>query len=79
MRSAYVEVQDRYYRKPDGTIRHERWIEGRCVDSSDDFPVVFIDWSTLQSVWTQMIKRPVSLVKDGPKAMVVYANPQSAT
>ena len=74
MMSAYVEVQDRYYRKPDGTIRHERWIGGRCVDCSDDFPVVFIDWWTLEAAWTQMIKRPVSLVKEGPKAMVVYGS-----
>jgi hypothetical protein len=72
MKSNYVEVQDRYYRKPDGTIRHERWIGDRCLYSSDDFPVVFIDWSTIESVWTQMIKLPTSLVKEGPKAMVVY-------
>jgi hypothetical protein len=67
-----IEVQDRYYRNPDGTIRYERWIGGRCVDTSDDFPVVFIDWSTLQSAWTQMIKRPVAIVKEGPKAMAKY-------
>ncbi len=72
MMSAYVEVQDRYYRKPDGTIRHERWIEGRCVDCSDDFPVVFIDWWTVEAIWTQMIKVPTALVKEGPKAMVKW-------
>ena len=72
MMSAYVEVQDRYYRKPDGTIRHERWIGGRCTDCSDDFPVVFIDWWNLKSVWTTLVERPTALVKEGPKAMVVY-------
>ncbi len=70
-----IEVQDRYYRKPDGTIRHERWIGGRCTDCSDDFPVVFIDWWNLKSVWTTLIKRPTALVKEGPKAIVKRSAP----
>ena len=70
--SRMVEVQDRYYRKPDGTIRHERWIGGWCVDGSEDFPVVFMDWSTLECVWTQMIKLPTSIIKEGPKAIVKW-------
>jgi hypothetical protein len=74
MRDGTVEVQDLYYRKPDGTIRYERWIEGWCVDSSDDSPVVFIDWWNLKSVWTTLVKLPTALVKEGPKAMVVYVN-----
>ena len=72
MKSAYIEGQDRYYRKPDGTIRHERWIGGRCTDYSDDFPVVFIDWWNLKSAWTTLIKRPMALVKEGPKAIVKW-------
>jgi hypothetical protein len=66
----WVEVQDRYFRKPDGTIRHECWIEGRCVCSSDDYPVVFIDWWKLKAEWTTLIKQPTALLKEGPKAMV---------
>lgn len=70
--SAYVEVQDRYYRRSDGTIRNERWIEGRCVYCSDYTPVVFIDWWAVEAIWTQMIKRPTALVKEGPKAIVKW-------
>jgi len=70
-----VLVQDRYYRKLDGTIRHERWIEDRFLECHGQARVVFVDWWNVKSMWTTLVKRPTALVKEGPKAMVLYRLP----
>lgn len=67
----WVEVQDRFYRLPDGTVWQERFINGRRIEMGKA-PVVFVDWWHLESIWTQMVKRPTTaLVKEGPKAIVL--------
>ena len=67
----WIEVQDRFFRLPNGDVWRERWINGKRVESGVA-PVVFVDWSCLESVWTTMVKRPTALVKEGPKAIVLY-------
>lgn len=67
----WVEVQDRFYRLSDGRIWRERYINGVRVEQGPS-PVVFVDWSYLESVWTTMVKRSTALVKEGPKAIVLY-------
>ena len=68
----WIEVQDRFYRMPDGTVCQERYINGKLFERRPDVPVVFVDWWHLESIWTQMVKRPTALVKEGPKAIVLY-------
>lgn len=69
--SATVIVRDYFYRDDAGKMRMQRWIGNHCVDD-DEARVVFVDWLRIQSVWTTLMKPCTALVKEGPKAMVVY-------
>lgn len=69
----WIEVQDRFYRMPDGTVYQERFINGRRVEFQK-VPIVIVDWGNLESIWTTLVKRPTALVKEGPKAIVLCRN-----
>ena len=69
--SATILVRDYYYRGPDGKMRTQRWIGDRCLDEGES-PVVPIDWWNIQSVWTTLVALLLAMVKEAPKAMVVY-------
>ncbi len=73
MTPALVEVRDYYYRDKAGTLRTQRWIGDKCV-SVGDAQVVILDWWSIKAAWTTlMLMKPcTALVKEGPKAMVVY-------
>ena len=69
--SETVLVRDYFYRDPSGELRMQRWIGNHCVEDIKS-PVVIVNWSNIEAVWTTLMKRPTALVKEGPKAMVVY-------
>lgn len=64
-----IKVRDEYYRRPDGTIRHRRLINGKVV-WDDNANVLFLDclWP-----WDQMGVAP--LVKQGDMSIVLYKKP----
>jgi hypothetical protein len=69
--SRTVLVHDYYYRDHSGNQRVQRWIGDQCV-YDETSSVVIVDWWNLKSVWATLIKLPIALVKEGPKAMVKY-------
>ena len=71
MAEKMIEIRDYFYRDRNGNQRVQRWIGNQCV-YDETSSVVFIDWWNLKSVWTTMVKRPVALVKEGPKAIVRF-------
>ena len=69
--SRTVLIRDYFYRDPGGNLRMQRWIGDHCVEDIKS-PVVLVNWSNIEAVWTMIVKLPTALVKEGPKAMVVY-------
>ena len=67
-----IEARDYYYRDRNGKLWTQRWIGNRCIESDHEAPIVLIDWWGLQAVWTTLVKLQTALVKEGPKAMVLY-------
>jgi len=64
-----VEIRDEFYRRGKEE-RQRRFVNGALIFDIGS-PVVFIDLWNLQSVWTSFVKLPTSLVKEGPKALVL--------
>jgi len=58
-----VLVRDYFYRDPSGELRMQRWIGDHCIEDSKS-PIVFCNWSTIESVWWTLVKQPTALVKE---------------
>jgi hypothetical protein len=74
MRDGMVEVRETYYKRPDGSMWMRRQV-GSCVLWEGPSPVVFINWSAAWKPWDLVRKPAVSLVKEAPKAMVLWREP----
>jgi hypothetical protein len=70
MRDGMVEVRDEFYQLGKET-RQRRFINGVLMFDIG-YPVVFVDFWNLRSVWTSLVKLPTALVKEGPKALVKW-------
>jgi hypothetical protein len=69
--SATVTIRESYFKRSDGTIFMRRQI-GTHVLWEGVSPVVFVKWSAADVPWDLIHKPVTELVKEGPKAMVVY-------
>lgn len=80
MRDDLVEVQERYYRQPDGRVRQEVWCGGQMLYESIAFnfwynvmrPRVWMPWQDPRSAISVIDGSCLvtALVKEGPKAIV---------
>ena len=71
MRDGMVEVRESYFKRGDGKIYMRRQI-GKHILYEGPAQCCFISWDVADLPWNR--KPETSLVKDGPKAMVVYGN-----
>jgi hypothetical protein len=66
----WIEVRDSYYKLLNGKCLHVRHIDGVRQEPEE---CSYMPWFELSSVWITVIRRPVALVKEGPKALIHVA------